>query len=118
MARAAPFWRQAQSLCEEENVIGSLRLFGRATGAVLAHLPVLLQLALQRPQADAEDLGRPCPVAAGLVQGAEDGLLLDLVHPLGRTLRRGGRRPPPQRALIPPPRDLGKIPQPHPRGAA
>src|SRR6202023_4405711 len=41
---------------------------------------VLLQLALQRAQADAEDVGGARPVAGGAAQGLEDGLALDVVH--------------------------------------
>src|SRR2546427_12028840 len=41
---------------------------------------VLLQLALQGPQADPEFLGRLSPIPAGLAQGLKDGPSLHLVH--------------------------------------
>src|SRR2546428_14093741 len=56
-------------------------------------LLVLPELPLQRPEADAEDFRGARSIASGLLQGAEDRILLDVLHAAGRARGGKGGRP-------------------------
>src|SRR5437867_4541347 len=54
-------------------------------GGLFSGFAVVFELALQRPQSDAQNLRRLRPVALRLLQGAKNRFLLDLLHGAGRT---------------------------------